>query len=186
MDTQNKSKKNRKNNDFSQEYEVYIDIQDDLSSEKILEASIENKVGYNPEAIRRFIIGFNGYEDLLVVHSSSKQNVRRLPKDSLHLLDSIAEVKGVLQEDIIYDSLVRFFEEVEKELITKEAKRISIELPNNIAHLLELVSKSQGISQNETILEAINLYVSLQKEKIQGHKIIIEKSGDKRIQLLLI
>jgi hypothetical protein len=60
-------------------------------------------------------------------------------------------------------------------------KRMSISLSGDIVELLEFLAERQGISQNEAIRRAIATDVYFLKERLEGAKVLIQKS-DKEIR----
>ncbi|MBD1844548.1 ribbon-helix-helix protein, CopG family [Cyanobacteria bacterium FACHB-63] len=59
---------------------------------------------------------------------------------------------------------------------TPSLKRMSISLPADIAEMLEVLTSHQGISQNEAIRKAIATEAYVYKERMQGSKVLLQKS----------
>jgi Ribbon-helix-helix protein, copG family len=66
----------------------------------------------------------------------------------------------------------------------QNTKRMSIGLSGETVELLEFLADSQGISQNEAIRRAIATDVYFLKERLEGSKVLIQKS-DKEIREVL-
>jgi Ribbon-helix-helix protein, copG family len=66
----------------------------------------------------------------------------------------------------------------------QSTKRMSIGLSGETVELLEFLADSQGISQNEAIRRAIATDVYFLKERLEGSKVLIQKS-DKEIREVL-
>jgi hypothetical protein len=67
---------------------------------------------------------------------------------------------------------------------TPSTKRMSIGLSGETVELLEFLAQSQGISQNEAIRRAIATDVYFLKERLEGSKVLLQKS-DKEIREVL-
>lgn len=63
-------------------------------------------------------------------------------------------------------------------------KRLSISLSDDAARLLEFLAESQGITQNEALRKAIATEAYLLEERMQGTKVLLQKS-DKEIREVL-
>jgi Ribbon-helix-helix protein, copG family len=63
-------------------------------------------------------------------------------------------------------------------------KRLSISLSDDAANLLEFLAQSQGITQNEALRRAIATEAYLLEERLQGTKVLLQKS-DKEIREVL-
>jgi hypothetical protein len=63
-------------------------------------------------------------------------------------------------------------------------KRLSISLSDDAANLLEFLAQSQGITQNEALRRAIATEAYLLKERMEGTKVLLQKS-DKEIREVL-
>jgi hypothetical protein len=63
-------------------------------------------------------------------------------------------------------------------------KRLSISLSDDAANLLEFLAQSQGITQNEALRKAIATEAYLLEERMQGTKVLLQKS-DKEIREVL-
>jgi hypothetical protein len=63
-------------------------------------------------------------------------------------------------------------------------KRLSVSLSDDAANLLEFLAHSQGITQNEALRKAIATEAYLLKERMQGTKVLLQKS-DKEIREVL-
>lgn len=60
-------------------------------------------------------------------------------------------------------------------------KRMSISLSGDAARLLDFLAESQGISQNEALRRAIATEAYLLEERLNGSKVLLQKS-DKEIR----
>lgn len=56
-------------------------------------------------------------------------------------------------------------------------KRMSISLSGDITRLLEFLAETQGISQNEALRKAIATEAFLLEERLQGSKLLLQKSN---------
>lgn len=63
-------------------------------------------------------------------------------------------------------------------------KRLSISLSDDAANLLEFLAQSQGITKNEALRRAIATEAYLLEERLQGTKVLLQKS-DKEIREVL-
>jgi len=61
------------------------------------------------------------------------------------------------------------------------AKRMSISLSGDAAQLLEFIAQTQGITQNEALRKAIATEAYLLEERMQGSKVLLQKS-DKEVR----
>lgn len=63
-------------------------------------------------------------------------------------------------------------------------KRMSVSLSGDVARMLEFLAESQGITQNEALRKAIATEAYLLQERMQGSKVLLQKS-DKEIREVL-
>ena len=61
---------------------------------------------------------------------------------------------------------------------TNKVKRMSISLSGDAAQLLDFLSENQGVTQNEALRKAIATEAYLLQERMQGSKVLLQKSDN--------